>query len=54
MLSLLGIDTKIVKILSFNFSMFCHFSALSDHVDGIGKKKVNIRHLHVMISMNPH
>ena len=44
MLSLLGIDIKSVKILSFNFSMFCHFSAFADHMDGIGKKKVDIRH----------
>ena len=54
MLSLIGIDTKIVKILSFNFTMFGHFSALSGHMDEIGKKKVDIRHLHVMFSMYPH
>ena len=38
MFSLLGIDTKIVKILSFNFIMFCHFSVFSGHMDGIGQK----------------
>jgi hypothetical protein len=52
-LSLVGIDTKIMKIVRYNFHTSAAFRLFPAHMEGFGQKKVDIRYRHVTFSRNP-